>query len=219
MSLGQRRDIFILEAFPQAQRQGHGLCTTSLTLPDLDHGTHFSKCRMRKTYSSSISQAEEHKWAKVYESALMQVVRINHDLTLPLPPYPIHKLESKLWRMCTHSSAQRQGQQPRLFRACPPGAWGPAYFKGGCMCLPLPWKPLGLFEVGVGLPGVVKQLWQAVQIDFHFNGCVRASKCLCCIQSSLKWKPIATGYRGGVLHYLVFLSVFLKLGCSGSNSR
>ena len=30
MSLGQRRDILILEAFPQAQRQGHGL---SVQLP------------------------------------------------------------------------------------------------------------------------------------------------------------------------------------------
>lgn len=88
----------------------------------------------------------------------MQVVRITHDITLRPPPYPIHKLESKFRNMCTCPSAQRQGQQPRLFRACPPGAWGPAYFKGGGMCLPLPWKPLGLFDMGVGLPGIVKQL-------------------------------------------------------------
>ena len=38
------------------------------------------------------------------------------------------------------------------------------------------------------------------------------SKCLCCIQSLLKWKPIATGYRGGVLHYLLFFTCFPKTG-------
>lgn len=37
-------------------------------------------------------------------------------------------------------------------------------------------------------------------------------KCLCCIQSSLKWKPTATRYRGGVLNYLLFFICFPKTG-------
>lgn len=36
---------------------------------------------------------------------------------------------------------------------------------------------------------------------------------LCCIQSSLKWKSIATSYRGGILHYLLFFFIcFPKTG-------
>ena len=57
--LVQRRNLTTLKALPQVQRQGHDQSIYfTLTIPDLDRGTHFPKHRMRKTHSLSILQAE-----------------------------------------------------------------------------------------------------------------------------------------------------------------
>ena len=88
MSLGQRRDILTLEAFPQAERQGHGLSIQlswlylTLTMGPISPTVEWEK------YTAGQPRRLRSKWAKVYESALMQVVRINHDITLPLPLTP-----------------------------------------------------------------------------------------------------------------------------------